>query len=800
MILSFTFGDAVLTTPSPIGYRFGPFELDIRSGDLRKNGRRIRLQEKPRSVLIALAERPGELVLRTELQVRLWPDDTFVDFEDGLNTAMRKLREAVDDGPQSSSYIETVRGKGYKLIAAVEVIEDISAGTEELAASPLLDAGPIQASHVELRPEATRSRRRLLWSALALGLAAFALAAIWLTHRRSVIASEKPGQVLVADFDNDTGDPRFGSGLQLALTTDLDQSHNVTAYPRLLLSSVLQRMERKPDETITPTVGLEICRRENIAALVLPSILRVGHRFRITIQLIDPVSGKTIRSYERTVQSEDEILSALDSITSDLRRDFGESILQVHLRHKALPQVTTASLAALEDYAQGTSLWSARRFNDAAALFRKAIKEDPGFAMAHAALASADYSFIFNDPVEGEKEFKEALALTSRTTQQEQELISIKYATSQKRIDDALELYREYFNRYPDDLAADFSYAYTLRTSEHPQEAFEVYTSLLAKTPNDPNIYAEMAVACRQLGRMPEAIAYYQRAFALDPKIRFTGNISREYASTLISNNQVAQARMELESDLSHPEARERAEVSLAMLDLYQGKYRDAQKHLESALTLTNGVFSIARIRYLMAVVAEGEGRKKEQIAQLDLIDASLRELKLTVTYGSLLGQAYARAGAVEKARTVLSVIGPRAEIDIDEQGLYLALLRAEIKAAEGQPSRAVELLPQLGAHSSGSIRTLTVEARAHFYQLAGDNQNAIAGYEQFVNDRGALMWEPQQQIFTAYYALANDYLQRGDRVNATANVDHLLHLWANADTDLRLRRDALELQQRSKQ
>src|SRR5271156_3937370 len=119
-------GDAVLTTPSPIGYRFGPFELDIRSGDLRKNGRRIRLQEKPRSVLIALAERPGELILRTELQMRLWPHDTFVDFEDGLNTAMRKLREALDDSSQSASYIETARGKVYRLLATVEVIEDIS--------------------------------------------------------------------------------------------------------------------------------------------------------------------------------------------------------------------------------------------------------------------------------------------------------------------------------------------------------------------------------------------------------------------------------------------------------------------------------------------------------------------------------------------------------------------------------------------------------------------------------------------------------------------------------------------------
>ncbi len=245
----------------------------------------------------------------------------------------------------------------------------------------------------------------------------------------------------------------------------------------------------------------------------------------------------------------------------------------------------------------------------------------------------------------------------------------------------------------------------------------------------------------------------------------------------LIQNDQVKQARMEFESNLSHPEVREPAEVSLAMLDLYVGKYLDAQKHLESAITLTNSPFSIARVRYWMAVVAGGEGQKKEQIAQLDQIDASLKELKLTVVYGSLLGQAYARAGALEKVRNVLSVVAPITKTDVNEQGLYLELLRAEIKAAEGDPARAVELLPQLGSHPSASIRTLTMEARAHFYQLAGNNRDAIIWYEQFLN---------------------GDYWKQGDRVAAEKNVGYLLHLWSDADPNLQLRRDALDLQRKN--
>jgi TolB-like protein/DNA-binding winged helix-turn-helix (wHTH) protein/Flp pilus assembly protein TadD len=105
------------------GYRFSSFELNLRSGDLLRNGRPIHIQEKTRQLLIALLERAGETVTRAELQSRLWPDDTFVGFEDGLNTAMRKLREALGESTQSARFIETVRGRGYRFIAPIEILK-----------------------------------------------------------------------------------------------------------------------------------------------------------------------------------------------------------------------------------------------------------------------------------------------------------------------------------------------------------------------------------------------------------------------------------------------------------------------------------------------------------------------------------------------------------------------------------------------------------------------------------------------------------------------------------------------------
>src|SRR5208282_521870 len=101
----------------------GEFEVDLRSGELRRNGDRIQLQERPFQILAALVERPGEVVTREELQQKLWPTDTFVDFEHSINTAVNKLRKALGDDAESPRFIETLPRYGYRLIAPVSVVD-----------------------------------------------------------------------------------------------------------------------------------------------------------------------------------------------------------------------------------------------------------------------------------------------------------------------------------------------------------------------------------------------------------------------------------------------------------------------------------------------------------------------------------------------------------------------------------------------------------------------------------------------------------------------------------------------------
>src|SRR5712675_2394829 len=111
---------------SVLKYKFDDFEADIRAAELRRNGARLKLQLQPFQVLVALLERPNDVVTREELRQRLWPEDTFVDFDHGLNTAVAKLRETIGDSAASPKYVETIAKRGYRFLAEVEKVEEVT--------------------------------------------------------------------------------------------------------------------------------------------------------------------------------------------------------------------------------------------------------------------------------------------------------------------------------------------------------------------------------------------------------------------------------------------------------------------------------------------------------------------------------------------------------------------------------------------------------------------------------------------------------------------------------------------------
>jgi len=785
---------------------FGPFEANLKSVELRKHGVRIKIQDLPFRVLGVLAARPGEVVTRQELQKHLWPDDTFVGFEDGLNTAVSKLREALSDDAGKPRYIETIPRHGYRFLAKVEYRNGSNSRSVEspaaLANPPNGDSqalpAPAQASEAltAVRPESTASGRSIVKPLLLLTViivTVLVVAGIWLFHGRSALSFNARDFVLIADFDNQTGEPRLDQALQAAFIVSIEQSRHVNVFPRARLESVLQMMGKSAAQRLTPALGLEVCQREGIRGLIVAGITRTGNDYELTSELIDPQTGSAVRSYAQHSSGEDHILTALDVIAADIRRDLGESLYQIKRADRRLPEVTTSSLPALKQYSEASELWHRGRYQDALTLLRAAIQSDPNFAMAHAALGSAYFSYVFHMQPQGREEYEKALALSSRTTDRERMIIQTEYADDLGHVDEANGLFLSYLRRYPDDWRMLSDYAHLLRMHGRQKEALEEYNQILKLAPDDAKICIEIATANMTLGDLPKALSAYDEAFRLDSHIITAGDIAREYGSALVQSGQEQKAHQIFTDMLEKPDTRERGMRSLALLDLYHGHYAEAHKRLEECLVILRSQhaapLSEARVHLWMAYVAEGEGDARTEARQLDESMKDFKAIGPKVVFGSWIGQAYARSGLVERAEKIEAVIAPLADGKSVEQMGYLHLLQGEIALARKDQDRAIELL---ALSSKENPTTLAQESLAHAYQQAGSTNDAVPAFEQFLRHQNrAMLWEPQQRWLEAHYTVAADYLAQGDREKAKNNLGQLLDLWKEADSNLPLLKKA---------
>ncbi len=798
-------------SPAP-NLKFGPYEVDTRAGELRKQGSKIRLQEKPLRVLAALAAQPGVLVTREELRKHLWPDETFVDFETGLNTAVSKLREALNDDAEHPRYIETVPRRGYRFLAEVEngngqdrarlhepppmvLFRQIPAGAERVGTAAedeaVGEAGPDEDIEPGARPFYARRSRGWV-AAVALLALIVGGAAFWLLRGWPAFSFRSRDSVLIADFENQTGDPRFDNALSTAFAVSIEQSRYANVFPRTRLDAVLARMEKPPGARITPALGREICQRENVRGLIAAGITRTGQEYAVTAQLIDPETGETVRSFTERSYGEDHILEAVDVLAKEIREALGESLYQIHEASKPLPQVTTQSLSALQQYAEGSELWHEGKYFDAGTLFKAAIATDLDFAMAHAALGNAYYSFVYNQPEDGQKEYEKALALVARTTDRERMMIEAHYALNRDHENEADRLVGAYLERYPDDATMRFDYANLLRTHKRGTEAIEQYNQVLRIMPDYPHAYIGIATAYKTQGKYAEALQAYAKAFELDPHWLAAGNIGREYGFTLVANGENDKAQQVFTGLLGNPATRESAMRSLAFLDLYRGQYKSAKDRLQQSQELLGehaSPLSVARIHLALAVVADGQGDTAEEKRQLDAAEAGLKDIQEKVDFGAMVGDAYARAGHAEQAQKIAAMIEPLEDKNNSEQAGRVDLLKGDVASLAGQHDAAIALFQEADQASSTGY---TIEAVAHAYQQAGDLDHAIASYEFLLGapERG-LGWEPQQRWLEARYTLAMDYAARGNKQKARETLEKFLDMWKNADPDLPLLREA---------
>src|SRR6201993_3074678 len=361
--------------------RFGVFELDLRAGELRKHGLRIRLQEQPFLVLATLLEHPGEVVTREELQKKLWPADTFVDFDHGLNKTINKIREALGDSAESPRFVETVARRGYRFLAEVKAADTVPVHRAESTTQP--HPGAEAPEHAGLAGKLATHKpvpAPLAWKiSVSVVLLVMGSLVTWkLYSPRHPSHSIRSLAVLpLESLSNDSSQDYFADGMTDELISDLGQ---ISALHVISRTSVMAyKRARKP----LPQIAREL----NVDAVVEGTVLRSGDQVRITAQLIEASADKHLwsQSYEGELR---DTLGLQNQVASAIADQIRINVNPHELA--ALKTVRVVNPQAYESFLKGRYFWNKRTADGlkfARAFFDQAIEEDPKSAKAYSGLA-----------------------------------------------------------------------------------------------------------------------------------------------------------------------------------------------------------------------------------------------------------------------------------------------------------------------------------------------------------------------------------------------------------------------------
>ena len=378
--------------------RFENFELDVRTGELRKHGVRLRLQGQPLQVLAALLQRAGDVVTREELRAQIWTTDTFVDFDHSLHNAIARLREVLGDSAEKPRYVETLPRRGYRFIAAVEA-GDLPAPPRVADSAPPADVR----GHLGL----SKSHALLLTTVFA---ALVISMAFWLARTGGVPTRAAPrlNSIAVLPLENLSGDPSqefFADGMTDQLITDLAKVGSLRVISR---TSV---MRYKGTKKALP----EIARELNVDAIVEGSVIRSGQRVRVTAQLVEAPTDQHLwaETYDRDLG---DILKLQGEVSDAIA---GQVRAQLTPTQQALIRRAAAvDPAAYDAYLKGR-IYFVNEFTRADSLekaqgyFEESVQKDPNFALAYAGLADSYVYLAFAGALQKDQAYqsaKEALA------------------------------------------------------------------------------------------------------------------------------------------------------------------------------------------------------------------------------------------------------------------------------------------------------------------------------------------------------------------------------------------------------
>jgi TolB-like protein/DNA-binding winged helix-turn-helix (wHTH) protein/Tfp pilus assembly protein PilF len=632
--------------------RFGPFEVDLRSGELYKHGIRLKLQDQPFQVLALLLEHPGDVVTRENLRQRLRPGDTFVDFDTGLNSTIKKLRDALGDSAEHPCFIETLPRRGYRWLAPVECVGDISANLRiavpesaprEVRSSPGGATEAVPASKVRPLPAVASSGIAFL-CVLAL---LFALDVGKLRTR--LLGSAVPVRIrslAVLPFENLSHEPEqeyFADGMTEELITSLGK------IGALHVTSRTSIMRYKKTDKSLPQVAQEL----NVDGIVEGTVQRSGDRVRITAQLIHASTDHHLwaESYDRELK---DVLALQDDVARAIANEI--KVTLTPQEQLSLAAVRPVNPGAYEAYLKGRYYWNKRTaegIKKASDYFQQAINQQPNYGIAYSGLADCNSGLAwhgFASPTEALPRAKAA-------------------ALKAIEID-------------PTSGEAHASLALVLSHQRNWAAAENEFKRALQLNPRYANAHHWYGDYLSIVGRHEEALVEAKRAFELDPLSPMINTwLGLRYYHARRYDEAIEQGRKILEFDPNFAPAH----LLLGQAYVQKGLRAQAISELQSATSLSgDSPLYMAQV----GVAYAAAGKNREAVSVIDQLQKAARQGYVS-SYG--LAQIYAALGDKQHAMKWL-------QSAYDEGAVWMEYLKVDpvLDSLRSQP-RFQDLVRQMG-------------------------------------------------------------------------------------------------------
>ena len=640
------------------------------------------------------------------------------------------------------------------------------------------------AGHSEPKTK-TRHSVTTFWKVFLAGSAVILAITAGITlYSRRATALRETDSIVLADFDNKTGDPVFDDTLKQALVVDLGQSPFLNIISDRQMAATLRLMGRSPDQPATGEVARELCQRVGSKAMLAGSISNLGNEYIIGLNAINCSTGDRLVAEQARASGKGEVLKSLDNSASAMRSKLGESLASVQKFATPIEEATTSSLEALKAYSLGRRAGFSKGDVAGIPYYQRALELDPNFALAYRALSVAYINL--GQSTRAMEALKKAFELRERVSEHEKYSISTRYYSDVTgELDKANQVYELWSESYPRDFLPLLNLGDNYMRLGNWEKVLQESKASLRLEPNSGVTNSNLATALFALNRPEEAKTTVEQAIA--HKMDFYDLRLDLYHAAFLNGDQ---ERMRQQLDWATGRSGEEDWLLSAQSDTeaYFGRLAAARDFSRHAVDLAERADAkeIAALWRTNAALREAEMGNADLARQNVLSALALIEGRDVRSTAAL---AMARAGDPSHAHKIAESVSRDFPENTILQGYWLPSIQAAIAIHEQNPSKALQILQVATPYELAQSQPFRVGMlypvylRGQAYLLAHQGKEAAAEFQKIIDHRGIVLNFPLGAL--AHLGLGRAYALEGDAVQARNAYQDFLTLWKDADPEI---------------